>query len=664
MSLDPITEIVSHFIGIFHIATEEARLRDFYEQFARRDPAEADIDPAPLAIIPFQSPYDLGRFDPGVVYTIPPAPTFDGEGAALGGGVRFDLPIPGPLLPDLGPAYIGPAGPGVDILILPGRILDGAIQLPLPGSFATYTVQILTLEDDDLLVFGDAADFVLPEVYYAQLVSLAEIGASLHAVDRLETIAGLAGSSEEIVEAAMALTSLDLPQQDFATASSHRVEGQDAIIVNGVVATEMPTFEDYLPAFLKPEAEEEPAPDAPPVDPHAAEEENPFAVDPGHAVVTGANMSLNEAFVSVRWVDAPVISVAGDVIAVDSISQVNVLFDVDQGISTGGPTASQAINAAQISVDASPSLDAGAAGMFGLPTDWAVERIETDLVLVNWVDQHIFATDTDRVEVSFTGSNTFLGTGENLLSNLTSIAEYGLQYDLIIVGGNMVTVNAITQTLVLLDNDVVEDGDALPSGVLSSNDNLLLNQALISKTGVDTVGAMTDAFQAATEDLVGGATSLSSDVAQSALFAGKGLLKALFVKGDFIKMNLIEQTNVVGDVDQVKVALDALQASISGQVQMTLGSNALLNTASIDDRGVDSLVMAQGEVYSDALIYQADLIDIGVPDIGGGVSALASEAVAFLADGLLTPAAADDEQGPPPFADFGSSLDVLHSMLS
>jgi hypothetical protein len=74
--------------------------------------------------------------------------------------------------------------------------------------------------------------------------------------------------------------------------------------------------------------------------------------------------------------------------------------------------------------------------------------------------------------------------------------------------------------------------------------------------------------------------------------------------------------------------------------------------------------MAGGDVYSDALIYQADLIDTGASEIAGSTTALASEAVAFLADGMLSPAFADDDEGLSPVFDSGSSLDVLHSVLS
>lgn len=668
MAFDPITDIVSHFIGLFHVASEEARLRDFYDRFDRRPPSEAESKPAPLAVNPFQSPYDLGRFDPGISYPVRQAPAAEEDSAPSAGFAQSDQPLSGLPPPDRGPDDILPVGPEGGGLSFDGGLylVDGTIQLPLPGSVMTLTVQTLTLEDDDLVTFGPSAGFVAPAVYLAQLTALAEVGAALHAEGRLETIAALAGSSEQIIAAAKALTTLADPQQDVASASSHRVDGAGAIIVNGVATSEMPQFEDSLPAFLKPQLDPEPGPDAPPADPHATAGDNPYAVDAGHTVVTGANMSLNEAFVTTRWVDAPVISVAGDVISVDSISQVSVLQDVGQGGGIAGTSASQVINAAQIAMSPSAALvpPASPGEDIGLPTDWVIVRIDTDLVSVNWIDQHIFATDTDRVEVSFSGSNTFLGTGENLLSNATSISEYGMQYDLIIVGGNMITVNAITQTLVLLDSDTVKGGGNSPVEGVSSNDNLLFNQALIQKTGIDTVGAISQAFQAVTQDLAAGATTLSADIAQSALFAGKGMVTALFVKGDFIKMNLIAQTNIVGDADQVTLALDALQASISGQVNMTLGSNALLNAASIQDHGVDSLVMAGGDVYSDALIYQADLIDTGASEIAGSTTALASEAVAFLADGMLSPAFADDDEGLSPVFDSGSSLDVLHSVLS
>ena len=56
---------------------EFARLRiletEFFasdDRFDRRPPTEAETKPAPLPVNPFHSPYDLGRFDPGISYSI------------------------------------------------------------------------------------------------------------------------------------------------------------------------------------------------------------------------------------------------------------------------------------------------------------------------------------------------------------------------------------------------------------------------------------------------------------------------------------------------------------------------------------------------------------------------------------------------------------------
>ena len=48
-------------------------------------------------------------------------------------------------------------------------------------------------------------------------------------------------------------------------------------------------------------------------------------MDPGHLALAGANIMVNEAGITLGWLDAPVISVMGDVITLDLISQVNVM---------------------------------------------------------------------------------------------------------------------------------------------------------------------------------------------------------------------------------------------------------------------------------------------------------------------------------------------------
>lgn len=77
---------------------------------------------------------------------------------------------------------------------------------------------------------------------------------------------------------------------------------------------------------------------------------------------------------------------------------------------------------------------------------------------------------------------------------------------------------------------------------------------------------------------------------------------------------------------------------------MTAGSNAVVNLAAINQFGTDSTIQVGGDAYSDAMLYQAELIDTGANPTGVSLPALANEAVAFLSDDMLNP---DAQQGSP-----------------
>jgi hypothetical protein len=141
-------------------------------------------------------------------------------------------------------------------------------------------------------------------------------------------------------------------------------------------------------------------------------------------------------------------------------------------------------------------------------------------------------------------------------------------------------------------------------------------------------------------------------------------LKVLHIEGDLIKANIVEQHNFLGDSDQIELMLDGFSPG-GGPVKLVTGSNAQLNAAKIHDIGLDSEVMVGGEAYSDALIYQAELVDHEAPPTGVGMSPLASEAVAFLADDMLEPDGAENESGLGPFgAEHPANSDVLHAIIS
>jgi hypothetical protein len=74
--------------------------------------------------------------------------------------------------------------------------------------------------------------------------------------------------------------------------------------------------------------------------------------------------------------------------------------------------------------------------------------------------------------------------------------------------------------------------------------------------------------------------------------------------------------------------------------------------------------MAGGETYSDALIYQAELIDDCAPPAGVQMDKLATEAVAFLVDDMIGPASADDCGPGIQIDDSPGSVDVMQTMLA
>jgi hypothetical protein len=300
------------------------------------------------------------------------------------------------------------------------------------------------------------------------------------------------------------------------------------------------------------------------------------------------------------------------------------------------------------------------AGLF--PEDWTVVRVTGDVVATNTVQQYVFATDFDRTEITISAAATYIGTGENIISNGVQLAELGFHYDLILVGGSMITLNVIDQVNVLVDVDTVAGTAAGPVNHIAG-DNLQYNRAELKQVGRDEMTDMEDNFRTALDDMAEDGKSLSKDVANDARFEGKEALKVLYIEGDLIKANIVTQHNFLGDSDQIELMLDDFLAG-GATIELVTGSNAQLNAARIEDIGLDSEVMVGGEAYSDALIYQVQLMDPDAPPTGVGLLPLASEAVAFLADDMLDPAPDFETGQTSDFADHPVSADAMQTMIT
>jgi hypothetical protein len=192
-----------------------------------------------------------------------------------------------------------------------------------------------------------------------------------------------------------------------------------------------------------------------------------------------------------------------------------------------------------------------------------------------------------------------------------------------------------------------------------------LNRAEIRKAGDQAQHEMTEAYKAAAADLKAGFNDIGEDILSDPAFEGLGLLRVLYVGGSILNMQYIEQANVLGDADQVSLAASRAASDAMADVAVSTGANALTNMASILDARAEANIHVRGEIYSDALLHQASLVSDADPDLAiGDPSSMASEAVAFLADGMLS-----DEDEPGPVAGSGvtqhwDTPDVMQTMLS
>ncbi len=667
MVFDRLTEIVSHFIGIFSTTVEEVRMRSDYNEFKALKAQEAQYGDLLNIQVKVNSPYFLDKFSPGITSAL-----------------YNNAPGSNPFLGDV--ALPQTQGPFPDWLTSTRLVQDGdeyffyqnfpgnsvyTYTLEPASSVATITFQYNFLTDNDLYGPNAASMFADTQGAEAAVDTLLLAANALSGAAQLDLMRPDSFGGDVSVQSA-AMTFYDSIQEVSAPALSGAevtvLTGSDAAgrVENGVQTEELTTWADAKPAYFQSDDPEEGE-----VDPVTGEPVpvNPWNVDAGHAVVAGGNLLVNEAIVNSVWLDAPVISVMGDVIAVNAIAQVNVLMDYDTSPAYQQMGASQAFNAAAILYESSAAEgeDAAATGHsdgFSPPSNWVVTRIDGDVFQMNWVNQFNFATDNDRAEINFSGQDTYIGLGDNTMTNLASFFEVGFGYDLIIIGGSMITLNMVSQVNVLFDSDTLTYSGQGPDSV-SMSDNFLLNSARISSVGIDSYESLSDSFAMAGTALEGGAETISATVAQDWAFDGIEVLRVLYISGDKITVNSVSQTNVLGDADQVYLALEEFVNESGADISVVTGSNALLNFAQLSDYGTDSTVMVGGEVYSDALIYQAELIDTTADPSGVNLTALASEAVAFLAEDMIEDApVSDDLFINSTAADGTASPDVMQTMLA
>lgn len=659
---DTTTEIIAHFMGYFELAVEAARQRHHYAQIRDAEkPAPIDPDPQPVSIDIAQN-YAMGAFQPGVGYT-PPSWIIRGDAPVE--TLPWHLFFPRvPHVPlgheDVRHPHQAAAAHGFKTIA------------PEPGSVIALFEQTIALNDDDLLVLGEyggplhfssGADVGILTLYDEAMKIAAPVAGlgPLHGLgDVAHIVADIARFGAELGDAG--------PSEDMDVS----LRALDGSFINGEAVDETPKLIDHLPphwhdtlGMKAPDAESE---ETVPVQ-HVSLAGD--TLDTSVTLNAGGNLLANEANFLEAGLTSSVFAVRGDVHQLDVIIQINAYYDTDSfadGFLGGlepSLSSTSTYNIANFVAETRDVPGAAAAANPGLlPTSWNVTVVNGDLVFVEWLKQFNFASDQDMSVLSATGSTTFATTGENAAVNATRFADLGFYYDLVIVGGRLYDANIISQTNILYDNDTIEMLAGDMTGKINTSGNLLWNQATINNIGpTQFTQGLPDHYIEAMKNLDAGNDAMPSGFLSGKEFAGFGALKVLYVSGNLFDLRYVEQSNILGDADFVAVQkAKALSGLETNKWTIDTGSNSLVNMAHIRD--FDSLgktAFAGGNVYSDAVLIQGDLIGHGNPNQHG---ALVNEVVAFLDTDKGFLASHFDDIGPFSHVLDGPAADIMQSVLA
>lgn len=660
-TMDTITEQISHFIGLFHLSVEEARLREAYPDFQYLLP-QAHLNTEPHVPSTFEAPYDFEEFDPSVSYSAP----YDTNHYWHPAGIH---PLAPSRLPGLD--YHWAHLKFYDFSMHFGRIHIGqptVWSIEPPGSVVTYAVQAASISDNDVFsVGGSHAAFDAVPVSNMRLLEAAQDAFELSPISRPD----MPGSSVEIIDVIKAfqaeIEAVSTPGADSDAHPAGFIKAAPVIegsFVNGEAVTELPILKDYLSFADRMEvnaaARQAIADDSESSgksdtvasagddssSPDAAKDDaaNPY-VENSVTVDVGSNTAVNEAVVKNLWTGATVTAVGGDHVEVNVIVQTTIVQDFDSISSTiaswtGNEVPNHVFDIATFQrID--PTDDDGGSQAFhgGFPSAWAVAQITGDLLITSWIQQYVFMSDNDVGVLSSSGSTTSVIAGGNTSVNHISINELAMNYDLIIVGGSLYDANIIHQTNILFDNDVVDAASNFATtgaATVSTSGNLLWNQALIVNVGAaDRFEAMPDAYRDTLGNFADGDKHVTSGVLSDSAFSGLSGLRVLYITGDLLNLQYISQTTIMGDSDQIKLAMNAVDPDPGASFSVATGSNALVNTAAILDLDSFGKTYVGGGQYSQELLFQAELVS-HKPDIyGQDPHALTNEAVLFLDDTML-----------------------------
>lgn len=637
MQVERTSAIIAHFMGYFDALTDEARLRIHHNDGRVHDAPALPDDFHELRAPNFASNLTLEDYEPDVKYralpedlTSPPLRNVAGPHLSRHHN-EADDDFSGSPRPRRDSA---PGTPDTD---------EKLVVYVGPGSTISHMAQVNLLQDDDHLdMTGDhyaRLDFGFTVERVAEYADSASIYNPFSDFHRTDSYEGLTAIADDVRDYAHTLTESETTGFDDDAAVDFVMAGEEieGVYINGELVDTAPKLDDFLPDRGLAASPKDPEPTDGPLS----------EVDDAKDVLTveaGANLVANIAAFTDTGIISPVMSVMGDYHQIDVITQAWVYSDDDTvdpafASSTEKEAGTVAMNIASFNRDSfvTPDQDggenaSGAPPVF--PQYWRVSEIQGDVCFVKWIEQYSFVTDNDRLVVTTTGTETSVLTGGNTAIDFASFLGIAKAYDLVIVGGNVLDMNIISQLAVLYDNDWVQGAGTAGTATASTSGNLLWNQASITNVGLnDRFEDMPGYMTAAQNAIEARDAAMPAGLGTDPNFEGQQVLDVLYITGNLFDVTFIKQVNILGDADHVTQAASDYLTSVGANatVEISTGANAVVNIAQIVDYDTfGATTYLAGNLYSDAVLIQGGLIehDDTMPQAMNG--RLANEVIAFL----------------------------------
>ncbi|WP_293868070.1 hypothetical protein [uncultured Alsobacter sp.] len=613
MQVGGVTEIISHFVGDLRIALENERVDVILDGAASRPTS-------PDALRPLVDQ---------------PLPHGDVEIPDSLRALRLDGPLSDPagFHLKLAPGLLAARTPTAPAPLAPGPIRD-PVNLASPsggGSSAWVHIDGGDLEVTQSHVHVSQSNFLVDNDIFAPVIPGLEIAvdpALLWDLVKASVVAGPDGSAVLELPQQSMIDAIVKQMQSMAPESPSMVTMPQGTSIDGVlVSADPPMSHPIDPVFVNP------------FEGWAGIDQRPVAEplpEDQQTVTTGANTAANVAVLVDGTGQALSMIVVGDVYRTNSIVQVNVLHDQDT-VTLNGASEPQIETGHNLATNIAHFDDVGVykslGGATGFSGHWTTTIVDGDFYSVQALIQRNWIVDNDLVVRQESSTAFNLVMGENTGVNNAGFIVNGMHYDMIVVGKNLYSTNAIYQHNVVLDDDWVTlsrpDGST-GTWHMDTGGNVLTNEAWIRDIGSGGFQGMTPQARAFAEAATSGLDT--ADATKMAGFAAPSdqSLDILVVTGNYYDIRIVSQTNVIGDADTVASLAAAAEDGGAKQVIHT-GGNAASNAAAIINVGaLTDVQYAGGQIYEASTLIQTNIISSDATVTSHAFDALAPEVVAFV----------------------------------